>query len=444
MRSFVAIVVGLVAASALYWYQNPDLELKVPEGLITQLQEQSSALQQVPDSLAEIVATSTPKPVGAVKAVYTATSTPKPAKTATAAPDVTLTSEPRRDTALPTPNQVPSLRHLSLKEYMLELINKERIAEGSPPVVLGDNGAAQIHAEEALDGCFGGHWGRDGLTPYMRYSLAGGYQSNGENGSGLDYCIKEADGFSPVGDAKAQVRQRMKGWMGSSGHRANILYPWHRKVNIGLAWDNYNFQAFQHFEGDYVHFDQVPVIREGNLVMAGQLKNGAQLTSSDDLFVQLFYDPPPQPLTRGQLARTYCYGFGIEIASLLPPRRGYVTGSYEYGYSRCPDPYHVPSDARAPSPTNPSVHRADLEEALKVSDRKTVKTASWTLADQWEIGTTSFEVTANLRNLLDQHGPGVYSVMTRAILGGESQIVSYYSIFHEVEPPDTYVPRPTE
>ena len=40
MRSFVAIVVGLAAASVLYLYQNPDLDLKVPEGLVTLLEEQ--------------------------------------------------------------------------------------------------------------------------------------------------------------------------------------------------------------------------------------------------------------------------------------------------------------------------------------------------------------------------------------------------------------------
>ena len=421
MRSFVAIIVGLVAASALYWYQNPDLELKVPEGLISQIEEQRSATQDVPDSFAAIDATSIPGPTRMVGGVSTVTSTPKSIQTPTA-----------------TPNPVPSLRHLSLKEYMLDLINKERTAEGLQPVALGDNVAAQIHAEEALDGCFGGHWGRDGLTPYMRYSLAGGYQSNGENGSGLDYCIRESDGFSPVGDVRAQVRRRMKGWMGSSGHRANILYPWHRKVNIGLAWDTYNFKAFQHFEGDYVHFDQIPVIQDGILVMAGQLKNGAGLTQPSDLSVQLFYDPPPHPLTRGQLARTYCYGFGIQTASLLPAGKGYVGGSYEYDYSRCLDPYHVPSDAPAPSPTNPSVHVTGLDEALKLADLRTVKTANWIVANQWEVSADSFELRANVSELLDHHGPGVYSVMTWAILGGELHNVSYYSIFHEIEPPLTY------
>ena len=33
---------------------------------------------------------------------------------------------------------------------MLELINAERVKAGVPPVVLGDNVAAQLHAEDAL------------------------------------------------------------------------------------------------------------------------------------------------------------------------------------------------------------------------------------------------------------------------------------------------------
>ena len=45
--------------------------------------------------------------------------------------------------------------------------------------------AAQLHAESLPESCFSSHWGIDGLKPYMRYSLAGGYQRNGENGNGV-------------------------------------------------------------------------------------------------------------------------------------------------------------------------------------------------------------------------------------------------------------------
>ena len=132
---------------------------------------------------------------------------------------------------------------------MLELINDERVSVGLNPVVLGDNVAAQLHAEAALENCFSSHWGIDGLKPYMRYSLAGGYQPNAENVSGLDYCIKATDGYRANGSAEQEIRQAMVGLMDSPGHRDNILRPWHKKVNVGLAWDRYNFKVIPTLRG---------------------------------------------------------------------------------------------------------------------------------------------------------------------------------------------------
>lgn len=90
---------------------------------------------------------------------------------------------------------------------MLALINAERRIAGLAPVVLGDNDAAQLHAEASLENCFASHWGLDGLKPYMRYSLAGGYQSNGENVSGLDYCIRAPDGYRSIGTMDQEIKE---------------------------------------------------------------------------------------------------------------------------------------------------------------------------------------------------------------------------------------------
>ena len=97
---------------------------------------------------------------------------------------------------------------------MLELINAERTQAGLGRVTLGSNSAAQLHADAALQTCFASHWGLDGLKPYMRYSLAGGYQSNGENGSGSDYCIRSSDGYRRIGSIDQEIRETMEGWDG--------------------------------------------------------------------------------------------------------------------------------------------------------------------------------------------------------------------------------------
>ena len=69
----------------------------------------------------------------------------------------------------------------------------------------------------------------------MRYSLPGGYQSNGENWLGSDYCITRSDGYRSLGSIEEEIREGMEGWMDSPGHRRNILDKWHKKVNIGAG-----------------------------------------------------------------------------------------------------------------------------------------------------------------------------------------------------------------
>lgn len=78
----------------------------------------------------------------------------------------------------------------------------------------------------------------------MRYSLAGGYQSNGENGLGSDYCITSSDWYSPLDPIRSEIEEAVQWWMLSWGHRRNILDKHHKKVNIGLAWDRYNLMAY--------------------------------------------------------------------------------------------------------------------------------------------------------------------------------------------------------
>ena len=208
----------------------------------------------------------------------------------------------------------------------------------------GDNIAAQLHADSSLQNCTSSHWGVDGLKPYMRYSLAGGYQSNGENGSGLDYCIKAPEGYQANSGILEEIRDAMDSWMNSPGHRRNILDPQHRMVNIGLAWDRYNTAMYQHFEGDYVTYDRLPTIEEGVLSFSGNAKNGVRFSQPGDLGVQIHFDPPPTTLTRGQLARTYCYDNGRGVAGLREPLTGgyrWTTNEFTTTHIPCPDPNDV-------------------------------------------------------------------------------------------------------
>ena len=298
---------------------------------------------------------------------------------------------------------------------MVELINQARAEAGVPAVTLGDNRAPQIQAESSLENCFSGHWGLDGLKPYMRYSLAGGYQSNGENALGFYFCPSNVRALPSI---EQVVRDAMDSWTGSPEHRRNILDPWHRKVSIGFAWNRHYYAAYQHFEGDYVEYDRLPAI-DGNgvLRLSGRVKNGARL-SREDMSVQIYYDPPPRTLTSQQASATSCYSYGVTAASLRYPLTGnwyWTEDAYvDLNVNFCRDPHGDPPTVGV--------------------------TVPWITARTWNVAADSFSITADLSDVVDDHGPGVYSIMVWGTIGGEDVVISQYSIFYRVTPPDTYGP----
>ena len=299
---------------------------------------------------------------------------------------------------------------------MVELINEARAEAGVPAVTLGDNRAPQIQAESSLENCFSGHWGLDGLKPYMRYSLAGGYQSNGENALGFYFCPRNVRALPSI---EQVVRDAMEGWIESPGHRRNIVNPWHRKVSIGFAWNRYYYAAYQHFEGDYVEYDRLPTIgANGVLSLSGRVKNGARFGDREDLSVQIYYDSPPSRLTSRQASATSCYSYGVRAASLRYPLTGdwyWTEDTYvDTSVSFCPDPMELP---------------------LRVGN-----VVPWITARTWNVTPSAFSVTADLSAVIDDHGPGVYSIVVWGTIGGEEVIVSEYSIFYQITPPDTYGP----
>ena len=400
---------------------------------------------------------------------------PSPATAPQPSSNLPSTSQAATQTT-PTPRPLlqPDQKHLEYKEYMLELINKERERAGVPPVTLGKNIAAQLHAEASLENCISGHWGVDGLKPYMRYTLAGGYQTNSENASGLRYCIKPVDQIAPIGTIREEIREAMDGWMNSPDHRRALLDKWRRKVNVGLAWDRYNFHAVQHFESDYVAFDKLPEITNGTVVISGRATNGAQYHSKEQLRLQIYYDPPPRPLTVGQVTRTYCYDSGIQVAGFRYPLTNidltefglsdvnlndvsvnevslsdvsltdasiWAENEFTTTYSPCRDPYDQPPESPAPSSYEEA--RRFWEEAYSASLGKQDQAIAvpWITASKWTALGTNFSVTGNISKLLSKHGPGVYTILLWGYVDGEKAAISQYSIFHQVNPPDTYNPE---
>ena len=391
----------------------------------------------------------TPTSVATVTVTIDTENTPTPTHTPTITPTHTLTptathtpSSTPTPTATPTqtttPIQLSGLSQPELesaREYALKLINDARTAAGLNEVILNDNPAAQSHAEDMRENCFGGHWGSDGLKPYMRYTLDGGEQFSAENISGTDYCPPDPHRYISM-SIKANLDEAMDGLMRSSGHRRNILNPHHRKVGIGISYQRPNLWLAQLFVGDYVRYTTQPVIENGILTLAGTLTNGATAQMDDNLGIQIYFDPPVKDLTRGQLTRTYCYGGGTQVAALRPPldagwfyTEDIVTKSTDR--ASCPDPYYI--DPSLPPPNSYDESHQLWQQAYNASQtrKRGIVTLPWITASDWVAADNQLSVKADISALLDQHGDGVYTIVVWSEIDGEQAPISEYSIFLE-------------
>ena len=312
---------------------------------------------------------------------------------------------------------------------MLQQINRERRNAGVPEVSLGSNSVAQVHAESCLRTGTASHWNLDGLKPYMRYSFVGGYQNNGEN-----WWHQYYEGALAVTDIRREITNAMEWLMNSPGHKRTILDRWYRQVNIGLAWHRHHFVAIQHFEGDFVEYQRPPSIVNGQLSFSGRVKNGVRFSSSDDLSVDIWFDPPPRRLTLGQLIRVNGYDGGVIVANLrrpLPP--GYYwphdQGSIEVQRLPCPEQIA----ANAPVPKSVQARLPILVKAYENNQlfRNSVVSYPFVTADYWRLGNDLFFISADISAVISGQGPGVYSISLWAPMAetGEKVNISRHSVF---------------
>ncbi len=370
--------------------------------------------------------TATPAPT--LLPTPTQTSTPMPPPTSTSTPTPTNTPSP---TPTPTPEPDPY-------QLLLQLTNQHRAEAGLTELALGDNPAAQMHAERSLTDCISSHWDTNGLMPVMRYSLAGGYQANQENVSGIDYCKTGALGYSPISSVSEEVRAAVNGWMNSPGHRDALLDPRHRKLSIGLAWDDYNFRAVQQFEGDYVEFSALPNIQNGIFTMEGTLRNGANLEHGDHYRVAINWSPPPEPLTRGQIARAYGTCPAKRVANLSFKSAGELERTWE----KCLSPSDISPDTPGPSSR---LEARELWEEAKETYFTVIEeipiTADKIKMSRFQVDGDEFAITADVNKTIQKHGDGVYEIIVWGIVDGEVELLVEYALFHGVVPPAAYLPR---
>lgn len=276
-----------------------------------------------------------------------------------------------------------------LVQYALEKINEDRAEHNLKPVLLSSNTAAQIHAEDVLSHRTISHWLSNGEKPYMTFSRLGGTgdvsQNVGFSGfASIDEC-KRPNVICEKTDPIESIRKSQYSMMyddASSdwGHRDNILRPHHTHVSLGIAYDDYTFAFVQNFEDNYLISDNPIIVSGNNVKINSNLKSGVIQN------IGIFYDSLPTSDLYFQHRNDGSYGLGDSIAVVVSP----------------PPPnsfYNQPSGYK-------------LIEA-----------------NRWSVGNNSVLIDFSLSSVLTK--PGVYTIGVWVDEGGESFLITSYSIFYK-------------
>ncbi len=124
------------------------------------------------------------------------------------------------DTQNPENSDKPTNSSNEFELKVLELINIERSKNGLATLSINDNlnYVARMHSQDMHNRNFFSHTNPDGLSPFDRLKKHGiSYRYAAEN----------------IAAGQSSPDEVVKSWMGSKGHRENILNPNFKKIGIG-------------------------------------------------------------------------------------------------------------------------------------------------------------------------------------------------------------------
>lgn len=202
--------------------------------------------------------------------------------------------------ALSAPFAQGDANKLELRESMrseaLKLINRDRVAAGLRPVAL-DPFASELadrYCETQIRNRTTGHFTTDGLTPYMRYSFAGGDHGLSENAAAWSANYRFPDSTVPDMIRRSHDSM-MRELPPHDGHRRTILDAAATHVGIGLAWEKGEFRMAHEFVRRYIDWSR-PFVRTattGSRIRA----EGKPFRGFDVDATSIYYEPHPQEMS---------------------------------------------------------------------------------------------------------------------------------------------------
>jgi uncharacterized protein YkwD len=261
--------------------------------------------------------------------------------------------------------------YCTLAAYALTVINEDRAANGTGPVSLDYNQAAQQHADSMMYYNYFSHFDTQGLKPYMRYTLLGGVASDFENVAFLSYSIDHFTNTQAVKDAIKTLEHSMvynDTQCCNNGHRYNILDHLRNKVSIGITYDTTHVYFDEEFENNYVDLNfNATKASSSNPYYVTMTGVPTQPVPSPSA-IYIAYDGTPTAETVSQLnGGPHEYGPGQLIGGILP-QNGLLgnCGQFASGITVC--------------------------------------------ADRWSFKSTGMDIEFPMKEFVKNYGPGVYSI----------------------------------
>jgi len=261
--------------------------------------------------------------------------------------------------------------YCALASYSLGLINQDRAANGSAPVTLGYNQAAQQHADSMLYYGYFSHYDTQGYKPYMRYSLLGGKGADFENVAYFYYSIPHFINTGAVEQAIQSLEHSMiynDSVCCNNGHRYNILDPLHNQVSIGVAYNSTIVYFDEEFENNYINLNITLSPGSSSNPYYVTMKGVPTQSFPTPNSIYIAFDPSPTSMTQAQLnAGPHEYGPGTLEGGILP-RMGFLGGcaQFDSGTTVC--------------------------------------------ADKWTVSASTVDIEFTLEPFVKNYGPGVYTI----------------------------------
>lgn len=221
----------------------------------------------------------------------------------------------------------------TLRQHVLKLINRDRQVYRLPPVQLDLQASAigDDYCRAQIRNRTTGHYTTDGLSPYMRYSFAGGNDAVSENAAAWSatYAFNERALYEM---ARRSEDAMMAETPPNDGHKRTILDPHATHVGIGMAWERGEFRLVHEFVRRYINWTRTlpRTARVGDaVIIAGKPIGDAEVEA-----ITVHHEPLPQTISATTASAIQRYALPDRRKEYLPRLRSEYNrradGSYEY------------------------------------------------------------------------------------------------------------------